>query len=266
MRAKLTLSLSAIAAILLISSIISVMEYRSMSSYVSDLIADDISSINVARQLGDMSNSYNLEILAVIGNESVTALPEFDDAYFLSHCDTLRSSMASNTIKPLADSVVYSYSSYMLTALELQDVLLSDFIDSRAWYFDRLQPRYDRLNHDINHLSSAIYADLEKNSATFESGFYRSIIPGIVAVGVGLLLVIMLLVFLLSYYVKPIYRMLDALKNYRSLGKRYNVTFDGDDQLSELNEGITDLVGENLQLRDRIRSMRAKAIHTEEQE
>ena len=235
-----------------------------MSSYVSELIADDISSINVARQLGDMSNSYNLEILAVIGNESVMTLPEFDDAYFLSHCDTLRSSMASNIIKPLADSVVYSYSSYMLTALELHDVLLSDFIDSRAWYFDRLQPRYERLNHDINHLSSAIYDDLEKNSATFESGFYRSIIPGIVAVGVGLLLVIMLLVFLLSYYVKPVYRMLDGLKNYRSFNKRYNVVFDGDDQLSELNEGITDVLNEDFLLRERIRSMRAKMPATTE--
>ena len=70
MRAKLILSLSSIAAILLLSSLISVMEYSSMSNYVSDLIADDISSINVANRLADMSNTYNLQILEVIGDET----------------------------------------------------------------------------------------------------------------------------------------------------------------------------------------------------
>lgn len=82
MRAKLVLSLSSIAVILLVSSVISVLEYSSMSNYVSDLIADDISSINVANRLADMSNTYNLQILAVIGDETSLRVPDFDDGYF----------------------------------------------------------------------------------------------------------------------------------------------------------------------------------------
>ena len=127
MRAKLVLSLSSIAAILLLSSLISVMEYTSMSNYVSDLIADDISSINVANRLADMSNTYNLQILEVIGDETSLRVPDFDDEYFKSHCDSLRMSVASNQVRPLADSVMYSYSAYMLTSLELEDVMQSDF-------------------------------------------------------------------------------------------------------------------------------------------
>ena len=50
-KSKLILSLLSIAAILLVSSTISVMEYSSMSDYVSELIAEDISSINVANRL-----------------------------------------------------------------------------------------------------------------------------------------------------------------------------------------------------------------------
>ena len=82
MRSKLIMSLSAVAAVLLLSSIISVMEYENMSTYVSDLIADDIRSINVARKLSDVSNNYNLEILAVIGDDANSEIPEFDDEYF----------------------------------------------------------------------------------------------------------------------------------------------------------------------------------------
>lgn len=255
MRAKLTLSLMSIAAVLLISATISVMEYTRMSNYVTALIEDNISSVNVASRLAKMSNEYNLAILARIGEDSFAELPEFDYDYFTSHCDSLRM-FETNAISPLADSVMYSYTAYMLTSQELDDVIQSDFIDSRTWFFERLQPRFDRLNSDISALTQAIYRDLEKNSATFERGFYRSVIPGIVAVFVGLLLIFMLLFFILAYYVKPIYKMLDSLGAYRSMDKKYSCTFEGDDQLAELNEGISEIAEENRQLRSRIKALK----------
>ncbi|MBQ1656469.1 MAG: hypothetical protein II053_06160, partial [Bacteroidales bacterium] len=162
-KAKLTLSLSAIAVILLISETISVLEYAKMSTYVSDLIADDISSLNTAHKLADISNKYNLDVLAVIGDDAAE-IPKFDQEYFLSHCDSLRTSLESNVIQPLTDSVVYACSAYVLTSLELENVLDSPFIDSRSWYFNRLQPSFAQLSSDIDALETAIYHDLEKNS------------------------------------------------------------------------------------------------------
>ncbi len=258
MRMKLTLSLSAIAVTLLVSSVISIMEYYKMSNYVSDLIADNIRSVNVAQKLSEVTNKYNLDLLTVIGDDAVSTLPDFHQKEFMAHCDSLRNSLTSDKMVPLTDSVVYAYSAYMLTSLELNDVLLSDFIDTRAWYFDRLQPKFKRLNSYIDVLNNAIYEDLKKNSLTFQRGFYRSIIPGAVAVGVGLLLVLMLLFFLLVYYVNPIYRMLAGLNNYRSFNKKYSYSFEGDDQLAELNDGITELAGENQMLRKRVANLRAK--------
>ena len=265
LRGKLVLALSAIAAILLISSIISILEYKRMSTYVSSLIADNINNINVAQKMAEAANDYNLDILAVVGDDKLNKLPDFNREAFLSRCDSLRATLSEMSLQPLADSVVYSYSAYMLTSLELPDVLLSDFIDTRTWYFDRLQPRYNRLRNDIDAMSSAIYTDLKRNSATFDRGFYRSIIPGLVAVGVGLLLVLMLLFFLMAYYVNPLYKMLANLNNYRSYNKKYSYTFEGDDQLTELNEGITEITGENQQLRKRISILRSGNEHQGDQ-
>ena len=256
LRAKLTMALSAIAVILLISSILSVMEYVRMSTYVSDLIAGNIKSINVAQNLSDLSNSYNLDILAVIGEDGASALPDLKQEEFMAHCDSLKSILSANSLLPLTDSVMYSYSAYMLTSLELEDVILSDFIDTRTWYFDRLQPKYQRLKSDIDKLSDGIYNDLKANSMTFDRGFYRSIIPGMVAVLVGLLLILMLLFFMLAYYVNPIYRMLRSLDDYRTCNRKYSYDFDGDDQLSELNDGISELAAENQQLRRRISALK----------
>lgn len=260
LRMKLTLALSAIVVILLVSSIITIMEYRSMSTYVSGLIADNVKNINVARRMAEASNKYNLDILAVIGDDKLNRLPDFDREEFVANCDSLRATFVDMSLHSLADSVLYSYSAYMLISLELPEVLLSDFIDSRAWYFERLQPRFNRLRSDVDKMSSAVYNDLKTNSATFDRGFYRSIIPGIVAVGVGLLLVLMLLFFMLVYYVNPIYKMLFGLDNYRTYNKKYNYVFEGDDQLVELNTGITELVNENQQLRMRISVLKNKNL------
>lgn len=257
-RFKLTMSLLSIVVILLVSSIIAVMEYSRMSSYVSELIADDISSINVAVKLSDMANDYNLGILTVIGDDKISTRPDFDDSYFKSNCGNLASS-TDNVISPLADSVMYSYAAYMLTSLELEDVLKSDFVDSRTWYFERLQPRFNRLRDDVDALSAAIHADLQENSSTFERGFYRSIIPGIVAVDVGILLVFLLLFYMISYYVNPLYRMLDSLKGYLAFDRKYTNEFDGDDQLAELNRDISELTNENRELRTRIAALKSKS-------
>ena len=200
MRMKLTLSLSAIAVALLTSSVISIVDYKRMSHYVSDLIAENIRNINVARQLEEVVNSYNLDILTVIGDSSVTKLPDFDQRAFMARCDSLSRTIRSEKMVPLTDSVVYAYSAYMLTSMELNEVLLSDFIDSRTWFFERLQPRYQRLTTYIGLLSDTMYGALKRNSETSQRGFYRSMIPGAVAVGVGLLLILMLLFFLLEFF------------------------------------------------------------------
>jgi predicted PurR-regulated permease PerM len=262
LRMKMILSLSAIVVVLVLSSVISILEYRRMSNYVSDLIAEDINSINVAQQLANVTDNYNLQILTLIGDESVSSLPDFDQQEFVFYCDSLRSSFTGKKMLPLTDSVLYSYSAYMLTSLELENVIQSDFIDSRTWYFDRLQPSFHRLRGYIDDLSEAMYDDLQQNSEEFDQGFYRSIVPGIVAVGVGVMLVLLLMFFITSYYVSPLNKMLKGLDEYRSMGRRYNYTFEGDDQLSELNDGITELTEENRQYRRRIKQLKDNQSRT----
>ena len=258
MKMKLTLALSAIAVVLLISCIISMLEYWRMSTYVSDMIADDIRNIHVTQQLVNAVDSYNLELLAVIGDDKLSSLPDFDRNAFVSYCDSLRESFGVGHTVPLADSVIYAYSAYMLASLELEEVLESDFINTRDWYFERLQPLFGRMRGYLDRLGANMYEDLEQNSRDFDSGFSRSIIPGIVAVATGILLVFLLLFFILVYYVKPLYGILHHLKEYLSYRQRYTFTFDGNDQLTEVNNAITDLTEENRQLRRRIQDLKDK--------
>lgn len=257
-RKKLVLGLSSIAVILLLSSVISVLEYRRMSNYVSDLIASNINSINLSHRLVAKCDEYNTRILALVGSTDAASLLEFDQKKYIDECDSIRESFnALNS--DAADSVIYSYTAYMLASLETVKVVSSDFIDSRDWYFNRLQPIYNRFRNYIDDLNDVIYNDLETNSMTFQQGYYRSIMPGVVSVGAGLVLVLLLLFFIISYYVNPLAKMLSNLENYRQFGRRYSYRFEGDDELVSLNEDISDIVEENMELKRRINNLRDKS-------
>ena len=105
MRRKLVLSLGSLAAILLLSGVISILEYRRMSDYVSELIASDINSINLSRKLSDIMEEYNHQMLAVVVQNDISIMPDFNLESFNSQADSLKNSFRSEHALPMVDSV-----------------------------------------------------------------------------------------------------------------------------------------------------------------
>ena len=258
MRRRLIFSLGSVAAILLLSGIISIIEYRRMSDYVSELISSNIKSINLSQRLADMTQEYDVQMLAVVVRNDISLMPEFDLHLFQSQVDSLKSSVTSVTSHPIVDSVATSFDEFMKTSLEFDEVFLADTVNTSEWFFGTLQPTYNEFRKDIDVLNSAIYEELKANSADFDAGFYRSIIPGVVSVGAGLLLIFLLMYFIMANYVNPIYRMSAGVDNYRALGKKYGCAFDGDDQLANINAGLTEIIEENIELKARVRYLRGE--------
>lgn len=256
MKKKLFFSLGSLAMILLLSSVISILEYRRMSDYVSELIASNIKSINLSQKLADITQEYNDQMLAVVVQNDISLMPDFNLTYFNAQSDSLRSSFTSSKMLPKVDSVVMSFDAFMKTSLKFDEVFLADSVNTGEWFFGSLQPRYTKLRQDLNSLNEVIHEELRNNSADFDAGFYRSIIPGVVSVGAGLLLILLLLYFTMVYYVRPIYRMSDGVDSYRVSGRRYIYEFDGDDQLANINSGLTEIIEENVELKRRLKNLR----------
>lgn len=253
---KVLLSLGSIAAILLLSSVISILEYRRMSTYVSDLIAANIKSITLSQKLSDLTDEYNHQMLSVVVQNDISKMPEFNLEYFNAQADSLKESFTSKRALPMVDSVSLSFNRFMETSLRFDEVFLADNVDTGEWFFGTLQPCYNKFRHDIGVLNEMIHEELTSNSADFDAGFYRSIIPGVVSVGAGLILVFLLLYFTIANYVHPIYRISDGIDAYRKTGRRHVYTFDGDDQLANINEGVTDIIEENLELKKRVKALK----------
>ncbi len=256
MRRKLFFSLGSLAAILLLSGIISILEYRRMSDYVSELIAADIKSITLSQKLADITEEYNHQMLAVVVQNDISIMPDFDLSDFNAQADSLKNSFTSKTSLPMVDSVALSFNTFMKTSMRFDEVFLADSVDTGEWFFGTLQPCYNEFRQDMGALNESIHEALIRNSADFDAGFYRSIIPGVVSVGAGLILIVLLFYFIMAYYVNPIYKVAAGVNNYRLSGRKHTYVFDGDDQLADINTGVTELIEENIELKRRIKFFR----------
>ena len=256
MRRKLFFSLGSLAALLLLSGAISILEYRRMSDYVSETIAANIKSINLSQRLADMTEEYNHQMLAVVVQNDISIMPDFILNDFNILADSLKNSFTSAHALPMVDSLATSFNTFMNTSIRFDEIFLADNVDTGEWFFGTLQPAYNEFREDIGVLNDNIHGELMSNSAAFDAGFYRSIIPGVVSVAAGLVLIMLLFYFIMAFYVNPIYKMADGLKNYRLSGRRHTYEFDGDDQLSDINAGIAELTEENLELKKRIKNLR----------
>ena len=64
--------------------------------------------------------------------------------------------------------------------------------------------------------------------------------------------------FLDEYEFKLLQTAIRAITKQDELTLDYTYSFEGDDELSELNAGITELIGENQQMRSRVNALRDK--------
>lgn len=252
MASKLTVAICLIVVLLLVSESLSIMEFERMSTHVSGQISNDIENINLNTELGVVLDEYNLRILSEVGNADSLVATSIDPSPYLAVTDSVLAKLVEKRI-PYTDSLRLAYQSYIAVSGQLDRIIVSDFIDSRDWYFTVLQPQYTRFRWWQDMVNKAIYQKLQENSVSFDESFYRSITPGMVSVVAGIVLCLLLLFFILVYYVRPIKKMLVSLGAYRRFNNPYNNVFEGNDELLELNGGIADLIEENRLLKRKIR-------------
>lgn len=256
-KTKVILSLGSLAIILIASGTIILLEYRRMSDYLSGTISNSIWSADVTQNMSDITREYNNKMLSVVVQDNLLLMPDLDvEDKFVAQSDSLQAKVESPEIKLLVSNTEKSFKKFAEVAQDFKTVFKSDTIDNAEWYFEELQPRYHDFRKDMSALNNAISDNLHENSESFDEGFYRSIMPGIVAMCAGIMLILLLLYFTIVNYVNPIRRMSDGIDAYKSGARSYSNTFDGDDQLQNINTGLTELIEENLEMKRRLRKIR----------
>ncbi|MBP5210884.1 MAG: hypothetical protein J6Z27_03490, partial [Bacteroidales bacterium] len=94
----------------------------------------------------------------------------------------------------------------------------------------------------IHRLTTVSQDILVESSYTMQDTFYRSVMPSIASMIVGIIVVFLFNVFINYYFVDPILKITKGINSYRKYGKDYNVIIDNDDELAELNDSVSEIV------------------------
>ena len=245
---KVLLGCIILALILFFSSLISIFEFSRMNRYVSGVIADNIRSINAARELLSVSEQYNVSLMNGLvlqnaeGLESFPLAPEED---LVASFENLSKRFVTPEERAAADSVLYAYAAYMQVVSEAERVATFDYDQRQHWFFNRLQPVYLKFRGYMMNLTSICQDALIESSQDVREGTYRSLMPGLVSVLVGIILVLLFNYYLNYYLINPLLRVTAGIKGYRYHGRSYSVKMESGDELEELNDAVGDIVDQN---------------------
>lgn len=248
---KLRLAIGAIILLLIVTLSISVLEFRRMSTYVSNQIAQNITTINLSSSLGVIAEEYNLNILSAVGKADEIVKSDIDTSSVVSRTREIFDGLSSQMSVSSKD-LQNACEKYYDTSRQLDSIIVSDFVDTREWYFTVLQPEYENFRMEMEKFNVKVHDDLKNNSVSFDEGFYRGIIPVFVSVCAVILLCLLLQFFIVAYYVKPLRRMLKGMQAYQHSNINYVHVFEGDDELQTLNSEISELIEENQSLKQRL--------------
>lgn len=245
-RKKISLGFVVIGTILLLSSLIAIYELISMRRSVSNLITDNIASINTSRLLLEVTDEYNFGLLRGMGKDSSATIPDLvHDVRFSNYLTQVKGKFTTEQEREVADSVLYAYTAYIHIMNDAPYVWRGDYQERRNWYFNKLYPVYMKLRNYIQMLTEVSQEALAENSQNLSDSFYRSIMPGVVAVGIGIVLVFLFNYFINYYFIKPILSISKGISSYLQYKKSYHVVVDNDDELSDLNTNVKELIDAN---------------------
>ncbi len=248
-RKKILFGFLVIGIVLLLSGVIAIYEFVRMRNTVHTLVADNIKSINTSNLLLEITDEYNFSLLRSMGEAGSAVIPDIDkDTRFTDYLEHAMAKYTDVREQNMADSVVYAYTAYIHVMKEAPMVWQGNYQDRRSWYFDRMYPVYMKLRGYIQDLIALSQTALTENSYNLSDSFYRSLMPCVVSVGVGIVLVLLFVYFINFYFINPILRITKGISNYMLYKKSYNVVLENNDELQELNQNVADLVDVNKKL------------------
>ncbi|MCE5320642.1 MAG: hypothetical protein LLF93_06030 [Bacteroidales bacterium] len=250
LRKKISLGFVVIGAILFLSSIIAIFEFNRIRHSVTDLMKDNINSINTSRMLLELTDEYNFMLLSsVIMDSTLNSAEVVYDDRFEKYIGSIKSQFASEAEIATADSLSVAYKRYLAEISLASNIMKLSVSERKEWYNNKLMPVYKNLRNYKRQLGLLTQGALAKNTAGLQEGFYRSIMPGIIAVAAGIILVLLFNYFINLYFISPILLISRGLKSYKEFNKSYTVQFDNDDELQDLNEEVRSLIEEHKTLK-----------------
>ncbi|TCN68565.1 hypothetical protein CLV25_106147 [Acetobacteroides hydrogenigenes] len=241
-KSKMLAGFIVIGLLLFLSGAITLFELNSMSNSVQGLLNDNLRSIEVSKQMISASSKINQGVLLAINgrlDEAKVSVNEgemlFDKSY-----DIARNNL---TVEGEERYVKAVDSCYVVFKAQVDSVLLSS--RNADWYFDSFVPQQNRLTGAIDSLIGINQRAVYQNVDQMKTGASRAMMPGFIAIFVGIIFVFLFNYFVNIFFITPIVRISQGVESYVKHSIPFRVKVDSKDELERLKNSVEKLIIQN---------------------
>ena len=239
-RKKIMLGFTALCILLFLAGVVSVFEFERLGRNTQSILDVNIKNTEYSKQMLDAVQEQNMVLLQI--------------AAFKNHSYDSLLYAARSRFNEAFDSVV------MLNGRQLQEVdsiftaneLYNSVIDHAVfeaqdssninWFTDVYKTTYSSIVRSIKNFMISTQKRMALDTTQLESNAYRAVMPSIIALAVAIMLTIVFATLVDMYYLKPIIKIKKSLHRWLMQRIQYNVTIEGDSEMSKLNEFIKELI------------------------
>jgi HAMP domain-containing protein len=242
LRFKVLSGFIVLALMLSAAGVWSVLEMRSISSAVQDLLADNYRSIDAAKTMLEALEREDSGILLLVlgqwreGRGIVAAADSvFQDAFRTA---------AGNVTIPGEDAhiaaIASAYAAYK-RAWE-QPIVETPRQGNLTWYLESVNGPFLEVKNAVSDLMTLNDRAMFETASTLRNQANRAVMPGVVAIVAALVFSLMFSYFVNRYVVDPIVRITDGVRQAMSGQGAFDVPVAGKDELSDLVACVRTLV------------------------
>lgn len=238
MRRKILTAFSALGLLLFFAGVVSYLELNRLSEKTKNLLESSSSVMDVSKRMLDAVQDQNTSLLQMIAKGAT----ENDSLFIVARANFEKAlSEATITVRDLSelDSIYTACDSYNEVVDSYQWQGTAKDID---WFANVYKSSYYQLTRAIKEYMTVSQNSLARRAESLENNAYRAITPGILALGVAILILLMLYFLLDLYYFKPFSKMNKSLRGYITSRIPFNVKIEGKDEVLELKESIETLI------------------------
>ena len=236
---KIRLGFLSLALLLFFSGIISYFELSRLSHSTHGMLGASFRNMELSKTMLDAVQDQNTALLQMIVSGSRNS-----DSMLIVGRQKFDSSMreANVLIRDLQgfDSIYAANVAYN----RIVDAYLSDSLhkNSVGWYVNIYETSYADLTTSIKNFMVSSQRIMDVKAQRLEDNAYRATMPGFIALLIGILIVVVFFYFINLYYISPVLKITDALKNYLNSKIPFKVNVEGRDEMFRLKESIEKLI------------------------
>lgn len=244
-KSKMVAGFTVIGLLLFLSGAIAVYETSSLGRSIQNVIDDNLKSIEVSKEMEAAVAQISRGVLwSVNGRPDLgESLISAGRASFLSSYKIAHGNLTVEGEEVFVKDIYKSYLSFNAFADSVLTLAAAE--GGGAWYFNSFLPSQDKLTVSIERLITVNQNAIYQSATQLKTGAFSAILPGLIAIFVGIVFVVLFNYFVNSFFITPIVKISQGVENYVKHAIPFRVKVDSKDEIERLKSSVEKLIMQN---------------------